>query len=82
MLGARPGEDVDIAHAFLQRGGIHLFNFAAGDGGPAVTDVQHLGDGRGRNLMIASDHRHANATAVAFLHCLDRLLAWWIEKPD
>src|SRR5208337_5376561 len=48
----------------------------------AVADAEHLGDRRGGDLVVAGDHRYADAAAVAFLHRFDRLLARRIHEAD
>ena len=75
VLGARPREHVDVADPFLQRGRVHFRDFSTGDGCLSVADIEHLCDGRCGNLVIARDHRHADAAGMAFLHRLDRFFA-------
>ena len=65
----------------LQCGSVHFFDFGTGDRRLAVADAEHLGDGCGGDLVIASDHRHADAATLAFRHRLDRFLAWRVEGP-
>ncbi len=82
VLRAGAGEDVDVADAILQRRIVHGLDLHPGDGGLAVADAEHFGDGRGGDLVVAGDHGDADAAAVAFLHRLDRLLARRIHQAD
>ena len=82
VLGAGAREDVDVAHRLLQRRLVHLLDLGAGDRGLAVADAEHLGDGRGGDLVVAGDHGDADAAVVALLHRLDGLLARRIEQAD
>ena len=82
VLRAGAREHVDVAHALLQRGGVHLLDLCAGDRGLAVADAEHLGDRRGGDLVIAGDHRDADAAAMTFLHRRDGFLARRIEQAD
>jgi hypothetical protein len=82
VLGACPSEHVDVSHLVPQGRLVHLLDLGAGDGGLAVADAQHLGDRRRRDPVIAGDHGHANAAAVAFAHGVDGFLARRIEEAD
>ena len=82
VLRTRAGKDVDVADALLQRGGVHLLDLRACDRRLAVADSEHLGDGRGGDLVIAGNHRDPDPAAVAFLHRLDGLLARGVEQSD
>ena len=80
VLGARAGEDVDLAHAVLQRRVVHRLDLGSRHRRLAVSDAEHLRDrGRG-DLVVAGDHCDADAAAVAFLHSFDRLFAWRIHQ--
>jgi hypothetical protein len=75
VLGAGAREDVDVAHALLQRRIVHRLDLGAGHGRLAVADAEHAGDGGRRDLVVARDHRDTDAAAMALAHCLDGLLA-------
>jgi hypothetical protein len=61
---------------------VHLLDLHALHRGLAVADAEHLGDRRGGDLVVAGDHRDADAAAVALLDRLDRLLARRVEQAD
>src|SRR6516225_16319 len=46
------------------RGGIHVLDLGAGDCRLPVADPEHPGDGRSGDLVIAGNHRDANAATV------------------
>jgi hypothetical protein len=80
--GLARAKHVDLGDRLLKRRHIHFRDFGAGDRGLAVADVEHFGDRRSGDLVVAGDHRHADAPGVAFLHRLDRFLARRVEKAD
>ena len=66
----------------LQRGTLHLLDLGTGNHCLAVADTQHLGDGRGGDSVVASNHRYSDTAGMAFLDGIDRFLARRIEQAD
>jgi hypothetical protein len=75
VLGAGAGEHVHLHHHALQRGIVHQLQLGAGDRRLAGADGQLRADGLGRLGMVAGDHLHADAGAMAVGHGAHRLLA-------
>ena len=69
VLRRYPGEDAVIQHILLKLIGIHLIDFRTGNAlGNIRGDIQLLGDGKGRDLMVARDHGHVDARVMTFVH--------------
>ncbi len=82
VLGAGPGEHINRLDALAQFGRVELLDLHALHRGLAVADTEHFRDGRRGDLVVAGDHRHADAAVVAFLDRRDRFLARRIEQAD
>ena len=69
VLRRYPCEDAVIQHVLLKLFGIHLIDLRAGNAlGNIRGDIQLLGDGKGRDLMVARDHGHIDARVMTFVH--------------